>query len=133
LPLAARDVPDCPELGDYEVLGELGRGGMGVVYKARHLTLDRIVALKVIRTGSADLPRWRERFRREARTVAALSHPHIVHLYDWGEPDGVPYFALEFCDAGSLAERLTGTPLLPRDAATLLETLARTMEHTHKN
>jgi len=124
--------PTFPRIPGYEILGELGRGGMGVVYKARQVKLDRLVALKMIlaarHAGEADLAR----FRTEAEAIAHLQHPNIVQVYDIGEHEGKPYFSLEFCSAGSLAQKLDGTPLPPKEAARLLETLARAMEAAHQ-
>jgi WD40 repeat protein/tetratricopeptide (TPR) repeat protein len=115
----------------YELLGELGRGGMGVVYKARQISLNRTVALKMIRAAghasAADLAR----FRTEAEAIARLQHPHIVQVFEVGEHQGTPFFSLEFCPGGSLANRLTGTPLPPRQAAELVEVLARAMQAAH--
>jgi tetratricopeptide (TPR) repeat protein/tRNA A-37 threonylcarbamoyl transferase component Bud32 len=117
---------------DHEILGELGRGGMGVVYKARHRQLGRLVALKMVRVGAlvgeADLAR----FRAEAEAVARLQHPNIVQVYEVGEGQGLPYFSLEFCPGGSLAARLNGTPLPPLTAAQVAETLARAMHAAHE-
>jgi tetratricopeptide (TPR) repeat protein len=116
----------------YEILGELGRGGMGVVYKARQLGLGRMVALKMILSGgqasSADL----DRFRTEAEAIARLQHPNIVQVHEVGEHEGKPYFSLEFCTGGSLDRKLDGTPLKPPDAARLVETLARAMQAAHE-
>jgi formylglycine-generating enzyme required for sulfatase activity len=117
---------------DYEILGELGRGGMGVVYQARQLGLNRVVALKMILAGGLAGPRERMRFRAEAEAVARLQHPNIVQIYEVGEHQGLPFFSLEFCDGGSLAERLQGTPLPPGDAARLIEVLARAMHAAHQ-
>jgi WD40 repeat protein/tRNA A-37 threonylcarbamoyl transferase component Bud32 len=121
-----------PPIPRYEILGELGRGGMGVVYKARQVKLDRLVALKMILTaghaGEADLAR----FRTEAEAIARLQHPNIVQVYDIGEHEGKPYFSLEYCAAGSLAQKLDGTPLPPKEAARLVETLARAIEAAHQ-
>src|SRR5262249_5585097 len=108
----------------YKILLELGRGGMGVVYKARHLKLNRVVALKMIlhadHAGKGD----RDRFQAEAEAVARLSHPGIVQVYEVGEHEGLPYFSLEFCPGGSLDRQLAGMPLPPRAAAGLVAVLA---------
>jgi WD40 repeat protein/tRNA A-37 threonylcarbamoyl transferase component Bud32 len=120
-------------LPGYEILGELGRGGMGVVYKARQTRLNRLVALKMIlagrHAGEADLAR----FRTEAEAIARLQHPHIVQVYEVGEYDGIPYFSLEFCGGGSLERRLDGTPLPPPEAAALLESLALAAHAAHQH
>ena len=116
----------------YEILAELGRGGMGVVYKAQHIALNRLVALKMILAGGHAGSHDRARFRTEAEAVARLQHPNIVQIYEIGEHDDLPYFSLEFCDGGSLANRLDGTPLPPKEAAQLVETLARAMHHAHE-
>jgi WD40 repeat protein/serine/threonine protein kinase len=120
-----------PLVPGYEILHEVGRGGMGVVYKARHLRLNRIVALKMILTGAHAGPTERERFRREAEAVAALQNPNIVQIFDVGEANGHPFLALEFVDGGSLAANLSGEPWESRRAAALIETLARTMQFAH--
>jgi tetratricopeptide (TPR) repeat protein/tRNA A-37 threonylcarbamoyl transferase component Bud32 len=116
----------------YELLGELGRGGMGVVYKARHLRLNRPVALKMVLSGefarSIDL----ERFNSEARRLAKVQHPNIVHIYDVGEYAGRPYFAMEYVDGGTLAGHLAGRPQPPPDAAKLTETLALAVHAAHQ-
>src|SRR5262249_53390312 len=117
-------------LGDYDLLEEVGRGGMGVVFKARHKSLDRIVALKLLQShGTGD---ERERFDREAQAVARLRHPNIVQIYEIGETAGQAFVALEFVDGQSLARRLHGTPLPPVQAAALVETLARAMQYAHE-
>jgi tetratricopeptide (TPR) repeat protein/tRNA A-37 threonylcarbamoyl transferase component Bud32 len=115
----------------YELLGELGRGGMGVVYKARQKALDRVVALKMILSGGHASAAERQRFFQEAEAVARLQHPNIVQVYDVGEHEGLPYFSLEFCAGGSLAQKLAGTPLPPAESAALVQTLARAMEAAH--
>jgi WD40 repeat protein/serine/threonine protein kinase len=116
----------------YEILGELGRGGMGVVYRARQVSLKRVVALKMIQAGRGTRPELVARFRTEAEAVARLQHPNIVQVYETGEHDGLPYFSLEYVDGGSLDRKLAGTPLPPREAARLVETLARAMDHAHQ-
>jgi serine/threonine-protein kinase len=118
--------------GDFEVLGELGRGGMGVVYKARQRSLNRMVALKMILTGEHSGPRERARFRAEAEAVARLQHPNIVQIYEVGELQDRPYFALEYVDGGSLSQRIGGKPQATRQAAALTETLARAMHYAHQ-
>jgi eukaryotic-like serine/threonine-protein kinase len=126
---AASALPTVP---GYELLGELGRGGMGVVYQARQVKLDRIVALKMIlaggHAGASDL----QRFRIEAQAIARLQHPNIVQVHEVGEHDSLPYYSLEYCAGGTLATKLAGTPLPPKDAATLIETLAHAMHAAHQ-
>lgn len=117
----------------YEILGELGRGGMAVVYKARHLALDRLVALKMVNSGPQLAGEVRERFRQEARALAILRHPNIVQVYDVGEQDGWPYFSLELVAGMTLAGWLSGVPRAPREAAELVESLARAVDYAHQN
>jgi predicted Ser/Thr protein kinase len=115
----------------YEVLAELGRGGMGVVYKARQVQAGRLVALKMILAGDHAGAADRARFRAEAQAVARLQHPHIVQVYEVGEHDGRPFFSMEFCDGGSLEKRLGGAPLPAAEAAALVETLAGAVAAAH--
>jgi tetratricopeptide (TPR) repeat protein len=117
---------------DYEILGELGRGGMGVVYKARHLPLKRAVALKMILAGAHAAPEQLDRFRTEAEAAARLQHPNIVQIYEVGEHDGRHYLALEFLEGGSLAHKLHGLPQPGPDAARLVEVLARAVHFAHE-
>lgn len=124
---------EWPAVPGYEILGELGRGGMGVVYQARQLGLQRTVALKMIRTGIQAGPKELARFRAEAAAIARLQHPNIVHVYDVGEAAGWPFFVLEFVDGGSLAQHLQGKPQPVRPAAQLVETLARAVHAAHVN
>jgi serine/threonine protein kinase/tetratricopeptide (TPR) repeat protein len=122
----------APAIPGYEILGVLGRGGMGVVYRARQTGLDRLVALKMILAGAHAGPEERARFQSEARATARLRHPHIVQIHEVGEHDGLPFFSLEFVDGGSLGQRLGGKPLPPRPAARLVETLARAVYAAHQ-
>ena len=115
----------------YEIEAVLGRGGMGVVYKARHLALKRTVALKMVLAGGHAGPSELARFRIEAEAVARLQHPNIVQIHEVGEADGHPFFALEFVEGGSLAGKIDGKPLPARDAARLVEALARAMQLAH--
>src|SRR6476620_1653370 len=122
-----------PNIPGYEVDAVLGHGGMGVVYKARHLKLNRPVALKMMIYGTCATPMELSRFQREAEAVAGLRHPHIVQIYDVGDVGGRPYFTMEYIDGGSLAQRLKGTPQSARDAATLAATLADAVQAAHQN
>lgn len=121
-----------PAVKDFEILDTLGKGGMGVVYKARHTRLDRIVALKMIIHGGHASAESTARFLTEARAVARLQHPHIVQIHEIGDEAGLPFFALEFVEGGSLDRILAGTPQPPLKAAQLLETLARAMHYAHQ-
>src|SRR5262245_13223824 len=116
----------------YELLGEIGRGGMGVVYKARHLKLNRLVALKMVLSGEFARQVDLGRFNTEARRLARVQHPNIVDIYDVGEYAGRPYFAMEYVDGGTLAGHLAGRPQPPRDAAKLAETLALAVHAAHQ-
>jgi formylglycine-generating enzyme required for sulfatase activity/tRNA A-37 threonylcarbamoyl transferase component Bud32 len=121
-----------PQLPGYAVLGVLGRGGMGIVYKAQQLALRRDVALKMVLHGDYADENARRRFRTEAQTIAQLAHPHIVQIYEVGEHNGLPYFSLEHCAGGSLEQQLDGTPWAPQRAAALVETLARAIHAAHQ-
>src|SRR6202790_680877 len=98
-------------LGPYEILSSIGAGGMGEVYKARDTRLDRIVAVKVLPTHLADKPDLRERFEREARTIASLNHPYICTLHDIGHQNGTDYIVMEYVDGQTLAQRLATGPV----------------------
>lgn len=124
--------PDRPIVPGYEILGELGRGGMGVVYRARETTLKRLVALKMILAGSHAGPRELARFRSEAEAVARLQHSNIVQIYQTGEHEGRPFFSLELVEGGSLAQQLTRAPLSIPQAARLTEILARAVHSAHQ-
>jgi serine/threonine protein kinase len=117
---------------DYEIWEEIGRGGMGVVFKARQRSLDRVVALKMIRAGDYATEEDRKRFLSEAHAVARLQHPNIVQIYEIGETDGQPFLSLEYVDGSSLARSLSGIPLPAREAASLVEVLARAIHYAHQ-
>ena len=121
-----------PAVPGYEILGELGRGGMGVVYKARQVALKRVVALKMILGGAGADAEHLARMRVEAEAAARLSHPGIVQVYEVGEHEGRPFLALEYVEGGSLDKQLAGTPLPARRAAELVEALARAMHYAHE-
>jgi serine/threonine protein kinase len=116
----------------YEILELAGCTVLGMVYKARQLSLNRLVTLKTISARAQTEPDRLARFRAEAEVAAHLQHPHIVQIIDLGQQDGQPYIALEFVDGGTLADRSTGRPLSPRQAARLTETLARASHHAHQ-
>jgi WD40 repeat protein len=126
---AANGVPITP---GYEIVRELGRGGMGVVYEARQLALNRLVALKTIRTADWGSAADARRFRQEAETVALLDHPHIVPVYEVGERGGQLYFSMKLIRDGSLAEHLGRFTANPRAAAQLVVTVARAVHHAHQ-
>ncbi len=118
-------------IGDYQILCELGRGGMGVVYKATDIKLKRQVALKMLWDSSGAAPDDLIRFRGEAELVAQLQHPNIVQIYDIGQHEGRPFLALEFVEGGSLDKLVKGQPQPPRHAAETVETLARAIHVAH--
>jgi WD40 repeat protein len=120
-----------PSIAGYEVLGELGRGGMGVVYQVWQEQLGRMAALKMISAVGRASPEEQRRFRIGAEATARMQHPNIVQVFEIGEHNGQPYLVLEFVDGDSLARRLAGTPLDPRRAAELVETLAGAIHYSH--
>ena len=122
---------DLPRIPGYEVEAVLGRGGMGVVYRARHLKLNRSVALKMLLAGAYAGREELARFQREAEAIAGLRHPNIVRVYEVGELEGRPYFTMDFVEGGSLADRLAGVPQPARRAAELVATLADAVELAH--
>ncbi len=115
----------------YEIRRVLGRGGMGIVYEARQIRLNRVVAVKMIRAGELASDEERARFLAEAEAIARLRHPNIVQIHALGECDGRPFFEMELVDGGSLADRIGGVPRPPRDASALMETIARAIHEAH--
>jgi tRNA A-37 threonylcarbamoyl transferase component Bud32 len=122
-----------PALPGFEILDRLGAGGMGVVYKARQHSLNRLVALKLIRPDVLAGPRERARFRREAEAAARLRHLHVVQVHEIGEYDSQPYAVLEYVEGRTLAQLIVTGPLAVRNAAELVEKLARAVQHAHDN
>jgi tetratricopeptide (TPR) repeat protein len=118
--------------GDYEFLAELGRGGMGIVYRARQQSLDRIVALKLMHGGLSENPEHAARFLREARVAASLRHPGIVAIYDLGRLDGVPFFTMELVEGSSLDGLLADGPVAAARAAELVMIVAQSVAHAHE-
>lgn len=131
-PAAHRSELPRPELPGYAVTETLGRGGMGVVYLARHEKLGRQVAIKMLLAGPYASKVERERFQREARVLASVRHPNIVSVYDVGEADGYPYFTMEFMGGGTLVAGKRSEPHEPGKAATIARTLADAVEHAHQ-
>jgi serine/threonine-protein kinase len=123
---------ELPNIPGYQVEAVLGRGGMGIVYKARHLRLNRIVALKMLLAGAYAGPQERERFLREAEAVAGLRHANIVQVYDVGDLNGLPYFTMEYVEGGNLAQKLMGTPQCVHYAAECVATLADAVQVAHQ-
>ena len=129
--LPGQSPAELPTVRGYEVLAELGRGGMGVVYRARQASSQRLVALKLIRDGALAGPQDRARFWIEAEAAARMQHPHIVQIYEVAEHGGLPYFAMELVEGGSLEKLLPQGSLESRLAAGLVHKLAQAIEHAH--
>jgi serine/threonine-protein kinase len=130
--LAVPHPTELPQVPGYRVEAVLGHGGMGVVYRAWHLPLNRPVALKMLLAGAYAQPAERQRFLREAEAVAALQHANIVPVYDAGEVDGRPYFTMELVEGGDLAKQIQGVPQPARQAAALVATLADAIHAAHQ-
>ncbi len=129
--LASQRLPR--QFGDYELLEELGHGGMGIVYKARQMSLNRVVAIKMLLAAENASETERSRFRAEAEAVAGLEHPHIVRVYEVGEVEGQLYFSMQWVQGRTLADRLAEGPLSPHDAAELLAPVCRAIDFAHRN
>jgi tetratricopeptide (TPR) repeat protein/tRNA A-37 threonylcarbamoyl transferase component Bud32 len=121
-----------PTVAGYDIFGVLGRGGMGVVYKARQVKLNRLVALKMVLAGAHAGPLQMSRFYTEAEAVARMQHPNIIQIYEVGEHDGLPFLSLEYAAGGSLARKIAAKPQPPRAAAETAERLARAMASAHE-
>src|SRR5438876_5270160 len=131
--LESSDLPTEMNFDDYELLKEIGRGGQGVVYRARQKSLNRTVALKVIGVGPRATEAHLRRFRREAEAAASLEHPQIVPIYEIGERDGSCYFSMKFVEGGQLDEIVRREPMSIRRAAELLVKIARTVQFAHEH
>ncbi|MFN2135271.1 MAG: serine/threonine-protein kinase, partial [Candidatus Promineifilaceae bacterium] len=121
------------QFGRYEIIHEIGRGGMAIVYLAHDPNFDRRVAIKVLSQQFMQDPQFLARFKREARIIAGLEHPAIVPVYDFGEQDGIPYLVMRYMARGSLADRLTEKPLSLREIAALIEWLSPGLDFAHKS
>jgi len=126
------ELPRIRYLGDYELVAEIARGGMGVVYKARQISLNRIVAVKMILAGILATKADHDRFHSEAQAAALLDHPNIVPIFEVGEHEGQHYFSMGYVDGQSLAARLAEGPLPPKEAAELVATVAEAVEYAHR-
>jgi len=118
--------------GNYELLDEVGHGGMGVIYRARDLPLNRVVALKLMLAGQFAGEREVKRFRSEAQAAARLDHPNIVPIYEFGELEGRPFLSMRFVDGTNLADQLDGEPMEAHRLAQLMSPLARAIHYAHK-
>src|SRR5216683_2223186 len=125
-------IPPGRRLGPYEILSSIGAGGMGEVYRARDTRLDRIVAIKVLPTHLADRSELRERFEREARTIASLNHPHICTLFDIGQQDGIDYLVMEYLEGETLAQRLQKGPLPLEQVLQFAIEIADALDKAHR-
>ena len=130
---SVRAVEMLRELGDYELLEQIGRGGQGVVFRARQKSLNRTVALKVIGLGQWATPAHLKRFRLEAGAAASLDHPCIVPIYEVGERDGQCYFSMKFVEGGQLDDVIEQRPISIRQAVELIAKVARTVHYAHEH
>ncbi|MCI0461864.1 MAG: serine/threonine protein kinase [Gemmataceae bacterium] len=124
--------PMLPVIPGFEILGKLGGGGMGVVYRARDAALDRVVAIKVPHWGVLTSHNAKARFEREARVLAQLRHPNIVPIHAAGLTEGQPYFVMDYVPQGSLADQLPRFRAQPERVTALVERVARAVHHAHQ-
>ncbi|MBT5017424.1 serine/threonine protein kinase [bacterium] len=125
--------PEAPQLPDYEIFEEIGRGGMGIVYRARQISLNRIVAIKMLLSGSYATPVNQLRFQSEAKSAGGLDHPHIVSVFEIGESARFPFFSMPYIDGTTLARRISERTLGNREAATLMVPVCRALGYAHRN
>lgn len=127
----AAPMAKLPDIPGYVIEEVIGHGGMGVVYRARHIRLNRLVAIKMLLAGGYASQQNRERLKRESEAIAAICHPNVVQVFDAGECDGHPFYVMEYVEGGTLAERLNGHPRSSRSAAADVATLARAVHAAH--
>jgi serine/threonine-protein kinase len=132
-PIAPSLVGESVADGKYQLLAELGRGGMGVVYKARQTDLDRVVALKMVLAGSMASAEQVARFQAEAKVAARIQHPHVIPVYETGHANGLPYLVMRYVDGCSLADRLRAGPLPPEVAVRIVAAVARAVDDLHRH
>src|SRR5437899_9798171 len=125
-------IPGVPPFGDYEFIEEIARGGMGVVYKARQISLNRIVAVKMILSGQLASAADVQRFRAEAEAAANLNHPNIVAIHEIGQVRGQHYFSMDYVQGQNLAELVGQRHLAPRQAANYLQAIAEAIQYAHE-
>ncbi len=128
---ADNSVPVC-RIGDYELLEIIDRGGMGIVYKARHVPTNQLVALKMIQAGQNSSPEARRRFRNEAELALSLRHPNLVKILEVGEHNQIPFFSMEFIQGRNLADLRSQGKILPRAVARVMKSIAEAIQYIHE-
>src|SRR6266568_5736546 len=124
--------PRVRYFGDYELLEEIARGGMGIVYRARQVSLNRIVAVKMLLFGKFSSDEFVQRFRTEAEAAASLQHPNIVAIHEVGEHEGQQYFSMDYIEGRNLAEAVRDNPMSARHAAACIQTIAQAIQYAHE-